>query len=67
MTSDEKSKTVLPSSTDAALVEGVDYTLENGLFVLTRDYLLRRGTCCDSGCRNCPYKKDKLGGDKVKR
>lgn len=37
------------------LVEGRDYTVENGLFVFTRDYLLRRGYCCGSGCRNCPY------------
>lgn len=37
------------------LVEGVDYYLENGLFVLTERYLLRRGYCCQSGCRHCPY------------
>ena len=22
---------------------------------LSRDYLLRRGRCCQEGCRNCPY------------
>ncbi len=22
---------------------------------LTRAYLLRRGYCCENGCRNCPY------------
>ncbi len=22
---------------------------------LTREFLLRRGTCCENGCRNCPY------------
>jgi hypothetical protein len=27
----------------------------NGLFVLTAAYLADRGTCCDSGCRHCPY------------
>ena len=37
------------------LVEGEDYTVEDGLFVFTRKYLLRRGYCCKSGCRNCPY------------
>lgn len=37
------------------LKEGIDYTLEKGLLVFTREYLLRRGTCCESGCRNCPY------------
>ena len=26
-----------------------------GLFVFTAEYLADRGTCCDSGCRHCPY------------
>jgi len=29
---------------------------ETGLFVFTAAYLEARGTCCDSGCRHCPYK-----------
>lgn len=37
------------------LVEGRDYTTENGAMVFTTSYLQRRGYCCDSGCRNCPY------------
>lgn len=37
------------------LVEGEDYYVENGLMVLTARYLLRRGYCCEQGCRNCPY------------
>jgi hypothetical protein len=28
---------------------------DTGLFVLTAAYLAERGTCCDSGCRHCPY------------
>ena len=28
----------------------------SGLFVLTAAYLARRGTCCDQGCRHCPYR-----------
>jgi len=26
-----------------------------GLFVLTASYLAERGTCCETGCRHCPY------------
>ena len=26
-----------------------------GLFVFTAAYLARRGTCCDSACRHCPF------------
>jgi hypothetical protein len=45
-----------PSSLqDAQLQEGVDYYLENGLFVFTATFLLKRGYCCESGCRHCPY------------
>ena len=34
-----------PSYTDPA----------TGYTVLTSRFLLDRGTCCDSGCRHCPY------------
>ena len=27
----------------------------SGLTVLTAGYLARRGYCCESGCRHCPY------------
>lgn len=37
------------------LVEGVDYTVEGGFWVFTAHYLSKRGYCCQSGCRNCPY------------
>jgi len=47
------------SSTDELpLVKDVDYYLESGLYVFTASYLLRRGYCCDSGCRHCPYSKE---------
>lgn len=37
------------------LIEGEDYYLENGNWVFTAKFLLRRGYCCRSGCRHCPY------------
>jgi hypothetical protein len=40
----------------ARLVEGEDYYLEGGLMVFTALYHLKRGYCCESGCRHCPYK-----------
>jgi hypothetical protein len=42
-----------------ALVEGEDYYLEGSLLVFTAAFLLRRGYCCESGCRHCPYGYDK--------
>jgi len=32
-----------------------DYYFENGLMVFTQAYHLKRGYCCKSGCRHCPY------------
>lgn len=32
-----------------------DFYKENGLMVLTEKYHLKRGYCCKSGCRHCPY------------
>jgi hypothetical protein len=39
------------------LVEGVDYYIENGYWVFTERYLLKRGKCCKCGCRHCPFRK----------
>ncbi|MEC7119863.1 MAG: DUF5522 domain-containing protein [Pseudomonadota bacterium] len=37
------------------LIEGLDYQIESGRWVLSRWYLLKRGECCGNACRNCPY------------
>ncbi|MCF8245076.1 MAG: hypothetical protein K9J37_00740 [Saprospiraceae bacterium] len=44
------------------LVEGLDFTIENGFYVFTAQYLKKRGYCCENGCRNCPYGFKKLKG-----
>ncbi len=41
------------------LVEGEDYYCEGPAIVFTARFLLRRGYCCESGCRHCPYHLDK--------
>ena len=48
------------------LVEGEDfYYNEQGYKVFTEKYHLKRGYCCQNGCKHCPYgfndkkKKDK--------
>ena len=41
------------------LEEGLDYYFENGLMVLSAEYLRKRGYCCNNGCRHCPYPKNK--------
>ena len=37
------------------LVQGVDYYMDGGKFVFTTAYHLKRGHCCNSRCRHCPY------------
>ena len=37
------------------LIFGEDYYTESGKWVFTAKYLLKRGYCCRSGCRHCPY------------
>ena len=46
------------------LQEGVDYYIENGLFVFTSEFLRKRGYCCESGCRHCPYVDSRKRADK---
>src|SRR5713226_6408728 len=43
------------TSSPPILVEGEDYYCEGPAIVFTASYLLRRGYCCESGCRHCPY------------
>jgi len=37
------------------LQDGDYYFSEEGYLVFTEQYHLRRGYCCQSGCRHCPY------------
>lgn len=37
------------------LAEGVDYYKEGAKVVFTAAYHLKRGYCCNSKCRHCPY------------
>ncbi len=39
-----------------SLVEGEDFYWEGAVMVFTARYHLRRGQCCESGCRHCPYR-----------
>jgi hypothetical protein len=47
------------------LVQGVDYYLESGKLVFTRAYHLKRGHCCNSKCRHCPYGVDGGLADRI--
>ena len=38
------------------VLEPEDYYFEGTNMVFTAAYHLKRGSCCESGCRHCPYK-----------
>ena len=41
------------------LEDGDFYYTPEGYRCFTEQYLLKRGYCCESGCRHCPYGFDK--------
>ena len=42
--------------TPAPHLDPEDYYFDGPYMVFTAAYLLKRGTCCGSGCRHCPYR-----------
>lgn len=48
------------------LEEGDFYYNEDGYRVFTAQYLLKRGYCCQNGCKHCPYGFDKKSGRIIK-
>jgi len=45
-------------SNDSSLQEGIDFIIEDGNYVFSVWYHLKRGYCCGNGCRHCPYTKE---------
>ncbi len=56
--SNPKARQTAKVASQAVLIHGVDYYIENGRWVFMAKYHLDRGHCCGSGCRHCPYKKE---------
>ncbi len=38
--------------------EDEDFYMDGPFCVFTEAFHLKRGFCCGSGCRHCPYKQD---------
>ena len=41
------------------LLEEVYYLSKDGYIIFTENYHQKRGYCCKSGCKHCPYGYDK--------
>ena len=54
---DQPGRAQLLAAHAAAMAAGQAFYRDplTGLYVLTAEYLANRGSCCDSGCRHCPY------------
>jgi hypothetical protein len=39
-------------------LEAEDFYMDGPYVVFTAAYHLKRGYCCNSGCRHCPYDSD---------
>lgn len=50
MTEDQPKKRRMPG-----LADDDYYFTKEGFVVFTASYHLKRGYCCKSGCRHCPY------------
>lgn len=46
-----------PKTTEKPVIDlrQEEYYMENGLLVFTSTFHLKRGYCCGSKCRHCPY------------
>ncbi|MBT6460732.1 MAG: hypothetical protein HOK57_13090, partial [Planctomycetaceae bacterium] len=42
-----------------------EYYFENGFLVFTAAYHLKRGSCCGSRCRHCPFQPRYIAGTRT--
>ncbi|MBP9853726.1 MAG: hypothetical protein KBD53_02530 [Candidatus Omnitrophica bacterium] len=43
------------------MILGIDYFIDqDGLFVFTREYHLKRGYCCKNNCLHCPFNAERV-------
>ena len=59
--------TPMPDKDDKNAAPQPDWYLENGRLVFTSAYHLKRGYCCGSGCRHCPYEPRHVEGNQMLR
>jgi uncharacterized protein DUF5522 len=52
-----------PRREESSTLEPEDYYFEGPYLVFTAAYHLKRGYCCGSNCRHCPYREEREGLD----
>lgn len=56
MSDRESTPPAVPSPAAPDSIDPEDFYMEGPYVVFTAAYHLRRGSCCKSDCRHCPYK-----------
>ena len=51
-------ETKMPVGKAEAELQPEDFYMDGPALVFTAAYHLKRGYCCNSGCRHCPYESD---------
>ena len=51
-----------PQPNPPPALEPEDFYFEGSNLVFTAAYHLKRGSCCSSGCRHCPYQPENSEG-----
>jgi Family of unknown function (DUF5522) len=51
----DSSSAQLPTEIAAPELQPGDFYMEGAFIVFTEQYHLRRGYCCNSNCRHCPF------------
>ena len=51
----DRSDTPTPPAANPSAFAPEDFYFEGPYMVFTAAYHLKRGSCCHSGCRHCPY------------
>ena len=51
-----------PDERERGAPEPAEYYVEDGLLVFTAAHHVKRGRCCGSGCRHCPYEPRHVEG-----
>ena len=54
----QKSKIEIKVETEKS--NGPDFYFEKGFMVMTEAFHLKRGYCCGSKCRHCPYNHENV-------
>jgi Family of unknown function (DUF5522) len=56
LSKEEEESSPRTQSEATELLHPEDFYMEGPYMVFTAAYHLRRGSCCNSDCRHCPYK-----------